>query len=146
MRICDIYFIKPEVARHYFGQEVKIFNLFQELKTSSNFMKPIIEKQVKYITKPIPAMKIQRLVSQSLQNVPNYQVDNFKHYLELDNGKSKAQLTISLGQITILSEGTTEAETVFFEVIRQFAANFIAIDLDSERFGWLNPIKEVKFI
>lgn len=146
MRICEVYYIRPEVASHYFGQEIKIFRLFKEQQNCSDYLKPIIERQINYITCPIPAMKIERLVQRSLKKFAKYESDSFKHFIEVDQGNSRAQLSISLRKMVIISEGTLEAETIFFEIIRKIAANFLAIDLQSERYGWLNPIKEMKFV
>lgn len=146
MRVCEIYFIKREVAQEYFGKELKIFRLFQDKHQSPSYLKPVIERQIKYITSPIPVMKIQRVVLQRLKKFKHYHEENFLHYIELNNGKSKAQLSISLRKMVIRSEGSLEAETIFFEAIRQVAANFIAIDIENNRYGWLNPIKEMNYI
>lgn len=146
MRVYEIYYIKRDVAHQYYRKEIKIFRLFQEQKNCPKYLKPIIEQQIKYITSPIPVMPLQRAIKQHLKSYKLYREENFTHYLELKGGKSKAHLEISLRKMTLMSEGSIEAETIFFEAIRQIAANFLAIDIENERYGWLNPIKEWQFI
>lgn len=143
MRTCEIYVIKREVAECFYGREDKIFRLFQQYEQCSSTLKAIIEKQIEYITEPVPVMKIQHAVKKHLMVQTGYKEGYFKYFIELP--KSKGKLVISLKKLVIISEGTLDAEMTFFEAIRKIQLPFIAIDLKNERYGWLHPLKDLNF-
>lgn len=146
MRQYYIYLMEEEVARHYFGQESKIFHLFLEQKKASVRNKEIINKQVEYITKPIPVLTLQQLFQQSFKHRTDYRQFKFSHLINQENPRSYSQLELSPKVIHLASEGSFESETMFFEVMRKHSPSFFAMELDAYRYGWLNPIREVKYI
>ncbi|MHC8521884.1 sporulation inhibitor of replication protein SirA [Rossellomorea sp. H39__3] len=48
--------------------------------------------------------------------------------------------------LTIHAWGTDESEYIFFEILRRHMGYLLAVDIQNERFGWLKPIKQRKFI
>ncbi|MBU8907394.1 sporulation inhibitor of replication protein SirA [Desertibacillus haloalkaliphilus] len=146
MRRYEIYLMEEEVARHYFGQESKLFHLFLEKERASDTTRSIIEKQVNYITRPIPALQLQQLLKQSLKHRIDYYSYKDTHCLSLQPSLSIAEVNLFETKITLEAEGNFDAETIFFEVLRKFDPYFMAIDVKNFRYGWLNPIKQVKLI
>ncbi|UOE92751.1 sporulation inhibitor of replication protein SirA [Alkalihalobacillus sp. LMS39] len=146
MRHYDIYLMEKEVARHYFGQESKLFHLFLEQKKATTEFKAIYEKQIEFITRPISTLQLQQLVGQAFKRNQNYEQFKNTHYLSISQPFSQAELTLNPTMITVTSDGGYEAETIFFEVLRKYNACFFAMDMNDFRFGWLNPIKQVKLI
>ncbi|MCT4477149.1 sporulation inhibitor of replication protein SirA [Peribacillus frigoritolerans] len=146
MRTYQIYLIEDEFAHHYYGRERLFFNLFLEYIQAKGRLKSILQKQIEYVTKTVPIIQLQLAIEQRLQKKMNYWTQNGKYYLEKTNGSSNAVLIIQHDSIILKAEGDYEAETAFFESIRKYEASFLAIDFEHEKYGWLKPIKERKFV
>ncbi|MCA1030170.1 sporulation inhibitor of replication protein SirA [Bacillus timonensis] len=145
MRYYYLYLVDEEIANHYFGREYKIYQLFSEYqKKISN--DNVLRKQIDYITKPIPSLRLHQFLDQNLERFNNNLIENniYRHKSKTDN--SEAKLTIFDTYIILEAVGGYEAETTFFEVLRRFDKCFIAMEFHTNRYGWLNPIKERKFI
>jgi hypothetical protein len=138
-----IYLIEEEVANSFFGQELLLYKLF--LKGQANFspQEAIIRKQIEYITKSIPVLPIHIRLQEKLLQVGGYETSE-SHFIQYN--ESKAKLTIHFDYLLLLSEGTLEAETLFFESLRQIESCFFAMDFKKHHFGWLNPIKTKKTV
>ncbi|MDP4086453.1 MAG: sporulation inhibitor of replication protein SirA [Bacillota bacterium] len=146
MRMYQLYLIEDEFAAHYFGRERMFFELFLEHKWSTGRLKHITEMQIDYITKPLQTIKIHQLIQKQLGNIKGFQVESGAYTIEFNGKLSKAKLEIGDKRITVEASGSYEAETAFFEVLRKCESSFLAIDLEHERFGWLKPMKERKFV
>ena len=94
--------------------------------------------------KQIPKQQLERTITKQIQNKKNFRFENGEYYIE--NNNSRAILLIHDDVLVVKAEGNYVAETVFFECIRKCGASFLAIDFDHDRFGWLKPIKERKFV
>lgn len=146
MRNYRIYLIVDEFAHHYFGREKLFFNLFLEYTLSSGRQKGILQKQIEYITKPVPAAALQNILEKlSLRN-KDFLCKDGVYYIEKKYGKSRAALKLDDEYIQLHADGDFEAETAFFECIRKYESSFLAIDLENNRYGWLKPVKERKFV
>lgn len=141
-----LYLIEDEFAAHYFGRERMFFQLFRENEYSSGELKEIIEKQINFITKPLPVLRIHQLIQKKLGRDKGFKAENGLYSIELSGTLSQATVEIRENCIFVEGVGSYEAETVFFEVIRKCEDSFLAVDLEKNRFGWLKPIKERKFV
>ena len=146
VRKYQLYLIEDEFAAHYFGRERLFFQLFQENQTANGELKFITKKQIDYITKKLEVLKIHQLIQRQLGRMKGFKADRGAYTIELSGKISKATLEVFRDLITIKAQGSYEAETAFFEVLRKCEASFLAIDLEHERFGWLKPIKERKYV
>ncbi|MCQ6280068.1 sporulation inhibitor of replication protein SirA [Bacillus sp. EB600] len=146
MRNYQLYLIEDEFAAHYFGKEQMFFQLFQEHEQSTGEFKDITQKQINYITKRIPVLKIHQMIQKQLGKVRGFTEDYGTYMMELSGKLSSAYLRVFENKLEVKANGTLEAETVFFEVLRKSEASFLAIDLEHFRFGWLKPYKERKLI
>ncbi|MGJ7912601.1 sporulation inhibitor of replication protein SirA [Neobacillus sp. LXY-1] len=146
MRKYQLYLIEDEFATHYFGRERIFFQLFQESQLASGDLQFIIKKQIAYITKRIEVLKIHQLIQKQLGRLKGYKADHGAYTLELSGKISMARVQVYQDYILMEAHGSYEAETAFFEVLRKCESSFLAIDLEHERFGWLKPIKERKFV
>lgn len=145
MRTYQIHLIVDEFASHFFGRERVIFHLFKEFEESFGDLKQTLEKQIRFITKPIQKLKINHVLTQTLQNNQFFYKKGGLFYLDM-NGQSFAQLEIQEQSLMMKSWGNYDAETVFFEVLRKIESTFLAIDRERQRCAWLKPIKERKFV
>lgn len=63
MRHYELYLLEEQVARHYFGRETKLFQLFLEHADASLSQRLIIDKQIEYISKPLPSLLLQQKIN-----------------------------------------------------------------------------------
>nr|WP_235888020.1 sporulation inhibitor of replication protein SirA [Neobacillus paridis] len=146
VRKYQLYLIEEEFATHYFGRERLFFRLFQEYQNANGELKFIIHKQIDFITKKLEVLKIHQLIQKQLGRMRGYKAERGAYTIEISGKISRAKLEVYQDLITVEAQGSYEAETAFFEVLRKCEASFLAIDLEHERFGWLKPIKERKFV
>ena len=145
MREYNVYLMNEEVAREYFGQESKLFQLFLEEMRCNEKNKEIVQKQISYITQPIPALRLQKIFAQNLKNNLAYQSHEHSHYVNIAQG-GQAELAIFPSKLTLKVSGGFDTETVFFEMFRKLSPCFFAVDIHHYRYGWVNPIKQLKLI
>ncbi|WP_169864997.1 sporulation inhibitor of replication protein SirA [Sutcliffiella halmapala] len=143
MRQYMIYLIEEEIAKHYSGNEVKLFQLFNQYEQEDR-LQNVVKQQVDYITIPIPTFPLQQVLENTLKSIDGYKRNSYQHKIEKVD--SVAKLSIFEKCLKLTSTGSFEAEAIFFEIIRKQAPYFLAIDTKSERFGWLQPIKQRKFV
>ncbi|WP_066252918.1 sporulation inhibitor of replication protein SirA [Neobacillus drentensis] len=146
MRKYQLYLIEDEFATHYFGRERLFFQLFHEHQKANGELKFITQKQISYITKKVEVLKIHQLIQKQLGKIKGFKAEHGAYSIELSGKLSTAKLEVFQDLITIDAQGSYEAETAFFEVLRKCESSFLALDLKHQRYGWLKPIKERKFI
>ena len=146
MRSYQLYLIEDEFASHYFGRERMFYQLFWEYSQANGELSSIISKQVDFVTKPIPVLRIHQLLHQQLSKVKGFRLDNGIYIFENKSTPSFSTLKVNEGYLELNSQGHVDAETVFFEILRKCETSFLAIDLDSNKYGWLKPIKERKYV
>ncbi|WP_100373049.1 sporulation inhibitor of replication protein SirA [Bacillus sp. FJAT-45037] len=146
MRHYQLYLLEEDVAQYYYGQESKLFHLFLERTKATAEQRMIIDAQIEYISKPMPGLLLQQKMITSFSHLPIYRVHKHIHLLEIEHPESCAELLLQKQSITLTSTGEIEAETMFFEVLRKIDPYFFAVNTQSHRFGWLNPIKQVKYV
>jgi hypothetical protein len=140
MRRYDIFLLEEEVASNYLSREELLFELFNDRKDQSLTLKVILDKQIEYITRPIPSYKIDQLIKKKLENNEDYQYRHLLHKIKLPTGQ--AELKIYEKYLTLATDGDIETEMVFFEVLRKCESCYFAIDYSNARYGWLKPIRE----
>ncbi|WP_371017410.1 sporulation inhibitor of replication protein SirA [Pseudalkalibacillus sp. JSM 102089] len=147
MRHYEMYFVKQHIAEQYAGKEHLLYQLFLERKRAIQAdQKELLEKQVAFITEPVEEEELNTCLVNELGGFRTYEFKNEGHRLCIKQSKSDASLFVRSEKINIYASGSNEAETVFFEVIRKLTPSFFAIDFQSGRYGWLNPIKQQKLV
>jgi hypothetical protein len=146
VRKYQLYLIEDEFATHYFGRERLFFQLFHEHQKANGEFKFITQRQISYITKKVEVLKIHQLIQKQLGKIKGFKAEQGAYLIELSGKLSMAKLEVFQDLITIDAQGSYEAETAFFEVLRKCESSFLALDLEHQRYGWLKPIKERKFI
>jgi len=146
VRKYQLYLIEDEFAAHYFGRERLFFQLFHEHHTSDGELKFITQKQISYITKRVEVLKVHNLLQRQLGKMKGFKADQGAYTIFISGKLSTARLEVFQDLITVEAEGSYEAETAFFEVLRKCESSFLAVDLEHERVGWLKPIKERKYV
>ncbi len=145
MRSYQLYLIEDEFASHYFGRERMFFQLFQEFEHAAGTMESILAKQIQFITKPIPGLKLHQYINQQMYRNKDFLTNKGLYYIEMGK-RSSAKLEIKDRCLVLEASGNYDAETIFFEVLRKSESSFLAIDIEHHRYGWLKPIKERKLV
>jgi hypothetical protein len=146
VRSYQLYLIEDEFASHYFGRERMFYQLFLEYSHAKGYLKSIISKQVDFVTRPIPALRIHQLLHQQFSITQGFYVENGTYVYENKTNNSSAILRVHERWLELDSDGQVDTETVFFEILRRCESSFLAIDLESNKYGWLKPIKERKYV
>jgi hypothetical protein len=144
MRRYDIYLIEDEFALHYFQKEHLMYQLFMEYNQAENQRDACMKKQIEYITKAIPVMQLQWMMERQFAKDANGKVLSDMEY-EYQTETSRARLQLAGDFVFMQAEGTVEAETVFFELLRKLNPCFLAMNYRENVYGWLNPVKQRKF-
>jgi beta-galactosidase beta subunit len=146
MRKYELYLLKENIALHYNGRERMFYNLFSEhTNTEDKQLKELLQKQIDYITLPIPVWKLQKQIDNELQKKKSFQKSKDLFFIENGN-LSSAKLKTTNECLIIVAEGYYDAESIFFEIIRKNEPSFFAMDLENGRYGWLKPLKERNFV
>ncbi|RWR11661.1 sporulation inhibitor of replication protein SirA [Siminovitchia fortis] len=145
MRTYFIYMIKDEFADYFYGRESRFFQLFAGSHSADGNLKEIIHKQIDYITEPLPYLDLHKLFSQFVQNQQIY-IKGKVYCMGQAKDKDGAELAIEEDWLQLNAWGGFESETIFFEVLRKFDGHFFAVDIENERYGWVKPVKERKYI
>jgi Sporulation inhibitor of replication protein SirA len=144
VRNYQIYWIEESFANHYYGRERMFFGLFSDWERSSGELNQMISKQVEFITKPIPYLPTQRILQHEMVKVEGARWIDTTAVIEAKD--SGANLLLNERSISIEAWGPNDCEYLFFEILRRNMGRLLAIDLKNERYGWLKPIKQRKFI
>lgn len=144
MRRYDLYIIEDSFANYYYGREYFFYNLFKEYERANRKMKPILEKQVEYISSSIPVIRIHRQLVEQLKTRDDFYMKNGMFLIE--NSRGSASFKIQTDKCILQSRGSFDIDMVFMEALRKTDFNFLAIDIENERFGWVKPIKEMTYL
>src|SRR5690606_5518902 len=114
-----------------------IYHLFLEHNQAKYERKEILNKQIEFITRTIPSLRIHQKIEGSLAHYSYYSRQSHMHTLEWNEFNSFAKLTIHNDYIHLESTGSYEAETAFFEILRKYDRCFLAMDFKANKYGWL---------
>ncbi|MFD1735913.1 sporulation inhibitor of replication protein SirA [Bacillus salitolerans] len=147
MRQYQIYWVEEEFANHYFGREIMFYRLFFQFNEERNEeRKNILNKQVEYITKPLPAIQLNQFIESELKGNINFTITTEGFMFHDQATRSGASLSVHERYIWVVGTGNYETEMMLFDLLRKWDSRFLAIDLGQARYGWLSPIKQRKFV
>jgi hypothetical protein len=144
VRSYQVYWIENEFADYFYGRERTFYNLFSQLENAKGSLHTIINTQVNYITKPIPFLPTKRMIEQGLSKKDSIKPKDNEMIVEESSCGAKIVITERCIKLDVW--GTKDWESFFFEILRKSDQKLLAIDLKNERFGWLKPIKQRKYI
>ncbi|WP_162232182.1 sporulation inhibitor of replication protein SirA [Halalkalibacter wakoensis] len=146
MRHYELYIFEDDVARQYYGQEAKLFYLFLEHEKARGAQKEILRRQIEYITKPIPSLLLQQKLKQNLMKLDGYSKKKNTHVIQMIERDCKAELVIGADALYLTADGTSDVETIFFEILRKCEPTFFAFTIEDHRYGWLKPLKQADML
>ncbi|PYZ93044.1 hypothetical protein CR194_07550 [Salipaludibacillus keqinensis] len=141
MRKYEIVLIDEEVAYMYSGMEKKLFQLFYEHRHAHGNLKQITTGQVQYITKDFYQSNLDHFIYQYFFHQKDYSYSKHTHTLNMVKEQSFARLTLFPKKMILFASGGIDAETSFFEVLRRYQSFFLAMNYETNKYGWLKPIQ-----
>ncbi|SDB92659.1 sporulation inhibitor of replication protein SirA [Shouchella lonarensis] len=136
MRHYELYLLDQAVAASYLGQEATLFQLFEEFSHASANERVQLEKQIHYITRPIPKLALDETISRYC-----YEIDEGVYTTYVQRGRAhRCQLKIKERVVFVSAEGDTYTETVMFDLLKSVDGLFFAVNVREGRFGWLQPL------
>ncbi len=142
MRIYEIFLVDKDIVQWYIHKEDKLFQLFLESrKFQSKKISLLLQQQINFITTPLSMETLDHSINQHLSYLKDYRYHKYQHAITLKKGKSFASLNVLPRKVVIKSIGLSDAELVFFEILRQLEDTFIAVDYSHRHIGFLKPIK-----
>jgi len=92
MRRYDLYIIDEQFINYYYGRERIFYNLFKEYNEANPPLKKLLAKQIHYITKSMPTLRLHKQLSEQLSKHKDYYMKDGVYCLE--SGTSSARLMI----------------------------------------------------
>ncbi|WP_066173261.1 sporulation inhibitor of replication protein SirA [Bacillus marinisedimentorum] len=145
MRRFVIYLVEEEFCHHFFGNEDRLYNLFYQYEFKQDMQAyNVVKRQVQYITRRVPIQLLKHEIGSRIKSRPDGHILLNTFYIDAND--TRASLSLHQNFLLLRSSGTYEAETIFFEALRKIDSYFLAIDYHNKNYGWLNPIKQRKFV
>src|SRR5690606_12377963 len=72
MRVYLIYLIEDEFAEYFYGRENKFVELFIAQSKEKGALQTVVQKQIQYITKPLPYLELHKHLSHFVQRKEFY--------------------------------------------------------------------------
>ena len=142
MKTYELYLIQEDIAKSYFGREYLFLIYLLDFQNLGPFRRKVLYKQMMYITKPLQVMKIHHKLEQALRVLGKY--DRTHHTHTLYTGAEYGEIMVKPHYIRMNTSGNVSMETTFFEVLRKCELTFLAMDYENTKYGWLNPLKQVR--
>lgn len=144
MRSYQLYLLEDEVVSRYYGQEIKLFNLFCERFQANLTLKPLLTKQVEYITKPIPLKGLTNVLTKEDHYLSSDRINTSTYRMAHQPSESWIDVKLRDHYLLVTAFGEMEVETRLFERLKEMDSHFFAVNVGQRRFGWLGPIKKVQ--
>lgn len=132
-----IYWIKPEIANHYFLKSDILQRFFEEYQYNQHRID--LRKQFSYITNDFRKEKI----ITTLQNHLNDHIDIHPSgsIIRIQKNNSDIMLHISTREITFQTKSLQDAEAVLFPILRLIHPLLFIVGNTNDDYGWISPIK-----
>ncbi|GIN07199.1 hypothetical protein J1TS1_13440 [Shouchella clausii] len=142
MRHYELYLLSDEVAASFSGKEAKLFQLFTERAKAKQSERHIYDRQVDYITKPLPKAKLHK----ALQKRYGLKKGNGYELRSAFNERNRCLVELGDKSIQLEALGDLSAETTVFDVLKEVDSHFFAVNVADGRFGWLQPFEKQRVL
>ncbi|RSL32760.1 sporulation inhibitor of replication protein SirA [Salibacterium salarium] len=132
--------ITKEVALHYYQSEDKLYRLFLDYHKAYDWARPVLEKQIRYVTETFLYNGFIDTIRKDLQSI------GFKE--ELRNGEyffyskhSCSKIHMHKRYIIFEHNGSVKEEWEVFDCLKNISPYIFAVNIKKGAFGWLKPLK-----
>ncbi|AIF45456.1 sporulation inhibitor of replication protein SirA [Virgibacillus sp. SK37] len=132
----SIYWIKEEVAAHYFHKSNLLYHFFKDYR--NDLSNDILKKQFNYITRSFPESRL-------ISHIKNYYNNAFMlqfngSQLIIHQKKTYISLHMDEKQLKFRCNSLQDAEEILFPMLRSFHSNLFITGRNVNNFGWISPI------
>ncbi|MFB4164160.1 sporulation inhibitor of replication protein SirA [Alteribacillus sp. JSM 102045] len=132
--------ITKEVALQYYQSEDKLFRLFLDYNRAYEWARPVLEKQIRYITDAVLPVHWNNSLSCYLQEL-GYNEEKTKEGYSYYSEKSNNNLYVTERYIYFHHAGNSKQEWEVFDCIKNLSPYVFAVNFEKEAYGWLKPLK-----
>ncbi|SDH53640.1 sporulation inhibitor of replication protein SirA [Alteribacillus bidgolensis] len=132
--------ITKEVAMQYYQSENKLFRLFLDYERAYEWARPVLEKQIRYITEAILPAHWNDSLSCQLHNIGYKEEKAETGYLYFSE-KSKSKLFVDDRFVHFTHSGSPKVEWEVFDCLKSLSPYVFAVNFEKETYGWLKPLK-----
>ncbi|KKE78448.1 sporulation inhibitor of replication protein SirA [Oceanobacillus caeni] len=133
----SIYWIKQEVANHYFHKSDILYRFFEEYRYNKNRID--LRRQFLYITKSIEKDIFISILKYNLKD--DVHINQNDSIIELYNNRYFISLHIEQKQLKFRSRSLQDAEEILFPILRLIHPLFFVVGHTNQKYGWISPIR-----
>ncbi|SFP99813.1 sporulation inhibitor of replication protein SirA [Salibacterium halotolerans] len=133
----QLIIITKEVALQYYQTEDKLYRLFLDYHQAYEWARPLLEKQIYYITEPLLYPYFISTLHNDLQKA-GFQKKNRYTYTRARTGSS---IYLDDREVIFDHAGDAKEEWQVFDCFKKVSPYFFAVNMKKETYGWLKPLK-----
>lgn len=136
MQEYSIFWVKDEIAHHYFHKSHLLYLFFKDFQNDPE--REDLKAQQAFITKNFPKDILISHVKNNYQKRSDVKITNRE--IEIYINKRYIALHIGEKHLKFRCETLEDAEELLFPVLRQFQLNLFIIGDNTPKYGWISPI------
>lgn len=133
----DVYWIKKEVAYHYFQRNSVLYQFIKEYKQKSD--RPDLKRQFEYITRTFPINKLANHIIEIYQKC-NIEIKGSTNSLEIIDNRYNIALHMNEKHLEFRCKTLFDAEQLLLPVLRSFHPFLFIMCEEMDNYGWITPI------
>ncbi|WP_085992112.1 sporulation inhibitor of replication protein SirA [Oceanobacillus senegalensis] len=137
MYMYSIYWIREEIANHYFHKSDILYRFFKEYENTPR--RSDLKNQYNFITHFFHIDSLMTHIKNHLKK--HMKVHTNGTYMEIYSGKQYISLHISEKQIKFRCESLQDAEELLFPILRLYQPYMFVVGDSYRNFGWISPVK-----
>ncbi|MFZ4454248.1 sporulation inhibitor of replication protein SirA [Salibacterium aidingense] len=131
--------ITKEVALHYFQAEDKLYRLFLDYHKAYEWARPLLEKQIHYITEPLLYPYFIDSLEKDLSKIGFDKLPS--EHAAYVSCLSDSSIYLEDRHIIFDHAGSAKEEWQVFDCLKKISPYFFAVNINKEAYGWLKPLK-----
>ncbi|WP_240375402.1 sporulation inhibitor of replication protein SirA [Bacillus piscicola] len=138
----QLVIIQKEIALQYYQSEGKLYRLFLDYHHAYEWARPVLEKQIRYITEGIGIEDWNRFIHSQLEKI-GYQMipSRSGNALFYHSPITGSNLRIEDSAIIFDHAGDAKEEWEVFDCLKQVSPCVFAVNIERSIYGWLKPLK-----
>lgn len=132
--------VTKEVALQYYRSEDKLYRLFLDYERAYEWARPVLERQIRYITEEISSVHWSQSLSGYLRE-KGFLEKKAKDYYFYYSEKSESEIMVNGRFIYYYHMGPPKEEWDVFDGLKKLSPYVFAMNMERETFGWLRPLK-----
>ncbi|RKQ37568.1 sporulation inhibitor of replication protein SirA [Oceanobacillus halophilus] len=133
----SIYWIKEEIANHYFHKSDILYRFIKEYRNNQNRLD--LKNQYMYVTQDFHVKSLIHHIKKHSKDHVNIQMEN--SLMEISSNRHYISLHIREKHLKFQSGSLQDAEELLFPVLRLFHPYLFVVSDTYQNYGWISPVK-----